>query len=207
MEERIWIPGEAGVIEALMSAASMEKAAVICHPHSLMGGSMYNNVVEAIQRAFAAENHTTLRFNFRGVGASGGRYDEGVGEQADLRAVCAYLKKRGIKNLIFAGYSFGSWVGSKVIAAQDNPFAWSFFVSPPMDYFDFDWESLKGKVDFILCGDADSFCDAGLLKNQARGIKADVKIISGADHFYVGKEKALISVLREKLCRQAGKKN
>jgi hypothetical protein len=206
MEERILIQAGGEVIEGLLSVASPEKTTVICHPHSLMGGSMYNNVVEAIQRAFSAENYSTLRFNFRGVGASSGCYDEGIGEQEDLRAVCRYLKNKGMKDLIFAGYSFGSWVGSKVIEAKDNPFVWSLFVSPPMDYFDFDWERLKGRIGFILCGDADQFCDADLLKKQARKIDVDVKIIVGADHFYAGKESTLISVLREKIFQQAFKK-
>ena len=76
-EEKIYIKNGSEIIEGMFSRASGEKGVVICHPHSLMGGSMYNNVVEAAQEAFAAENFSTLRFNFRGVGGSTGVYDEG----------------------------------------------------------------------------------------------------------------------------------
>lgn len=206
MEEKIGIQAGGRVIEGLLSVASPDTAVVISHPHSLMGGSMYNNVVEAIQQAFAAEQVSTLRFNFRGVGASSGHYEEGVGEQKDVRTVCAYLKNRGMSRLYFAGYSFGAWVGANVIGARDNPFTCSILVSPPIDYFDFDWDSLKDRVRLMICGDADSFCDADELVKQARRINAEFKMIPGADHFYVEKEAKLISVLRENLGRQADKK-
>jgi alpha/beta superfamily hydrolase len=64
-EEKIYIKNSSLIIEGLLSKSSEKKGVIICHPHSLMGGSMHNNVVEAIQEAFAAENFSTLRFNFR----------------------------------------------------------------------------------------------------------------------------------------------
>ena len=114
-EEKIYIKNGSLIIEGLFSKSSGCKGVVICHPHSLMGGSMYNNVVEAVQEAFSAENVSTLRFNFRGVGGSTGVYDEGRGEKEDILAVCEYMKKLGLTELFFAGYSFGAWVGSKII--------------------------------------------------------------------------------------------
>jgi alpha/beta superfamily hydrolase len=111
-EEKILIKNNALVIEALLHRASGERGAVICHPHSLMGGSMYNNVVEALQEAFASEGISTLRFNFRGVGSSTGSYSEGVGEKEDIWAAGNYLKTSGLREIFFAGYSFGAWVGA-----------------------------------------------------------------------------------------------
>lgn len=193
-EEKIFVKNGNLIIETLFGRASEEKAVVICHPHSLMGGSMYNNVVEAIQEAFATENYSTLRFNFRGVGASTGVYDEGVGEKEDVLAVCDYLKETGMTKIYFAGYSFGAWVGSKVIAQNDKNFFLNILVSPPIDYFEFEWGKLKNKINLLICGNSDQFCDSDTLINKARKINSPVEIINGADHFYMGKEKELKAV-------------
>jgi hypothetical protein len=167
-----------------------------------MGGSMHNNVVEAIQEAFAAENYTTLRFNFRGAGQSTGIYDEGRGEQEDIIAVCQYLQNTGTEKLSFAGYSFGSWVGSKVIEQADDPFNAVIFVSPPINYFDFNFAKLECKIDMIICGNKDQFCDLEILKKQTKYLDASLKIIAGTDHFYAGREKELINILRENFHNQ-----
>jgi hypothetical protein len=65
---------------------------VICHPHSLYGGSMYNHVIEAVAQKAIQKGLASLRFNFRGVGRSGGRFGDGIGEQEDLRAVLSYAE-------------------------------------------------------------------------------------------------------------------
>ncbi|PKN06809.1 MAG: alpha/beta hydrolase [Deltaproteobacteria bacterium HGW-Deltaproteobacteria-7] len=194
-EEKVYIKNGSWVIEGLWNKDSREKGVVICHPHPLMGGSMYNNVVEVIQEAFAAENVSTLRFNFRGVGGSTGAYDEGKGEKEDIAAVCEHMKRQGMKELFFAGYSFGAWVGSKILEENSHPFSYSVCVSPPIDYFDFKWDNLKNKVDLLICGDHDQFCALDVLIPLARKIDSPVDIIKGADHFYMGKEKELGNIL------------
>jgi uncharacterized protein len=194
-EEKIYIKNGPLIIEGLLGKSSGEKGVVICHPHSLMGGSMYNNVVEALQKAYAAENYSTLRFNFRGVGGSSGVYDQGRGEKEDIFAACEYLKKLGLTKLFLAGYSFGAWVGSKIIEENKNPFAASIFVSPPVDYFDFNWDNLSNKINLFICGDCDQFCKIDILIQKAQKINSPVEIIRGADHFYLGKEKELMDIL------------
>ena len=196
IEEQVYIKNNELLIEGLLSKSSSDRGVVICHPHPLMGGSMHNNVVEAIQEAFAAENYTTLRFNFRGVGRSTGIYDEGRGEQEDIFAVCQYLQNTGTEKLFFAGYSFGSWVGSKVIERADNPFTYVIFISPPINYFDFNFAKLKCKTDMIICGNKDQFCDLEILKKQTKYLDTNLKVILGMDHFYAGREKELINILR-----------
>ena len=196
-EEKIYIKNGSLIIEGLLSKTSEEKGVVICHPHSLMGGSMYNNVVEAIQESFAAENISTLRFNFRGVGGSTGLYNEGVGEKEDIVAVCEYLRKLGLTELYFAGYSFGAWVGSKILAGENNPFTCSICVSPPIDYFDFEWNKLKNKIDLFVCGDADQFCSLNNLIPEVKKINSTIEVVRGADHFYFGKEEKLMTILRK----------
>jgi alpha/beta superfamily hydrolase len=196
-EEKIYIKNGSLIIEGLLYKGSEKKGVVICHPHSLMGGSMYNNVVEAIQEAFAAENYSTLRFNFRGVGGSTGTYEEGNGEKRDILSVCKYLKEGGLTEILFAGYSFGSWVGSKILEENDNPFSFNIVVSPPIDYFKFEWDQLKNKIDLLICGDCDKFCTLDVLISKAREINSPVEMIDGADHFYMGKEKELTRILRK----------
>jgi uncharacterized protein len=201
-EERIYIKNNNLTIEGLLNKSSEDKGVVICHPHSLMGGSMHNNVVEAIQAAFAAEKYSTLRFNFRGVGASTGIYDEGRGEQDDIIAACNYLQSIGILKISFAGYSFGSWVGSKVIERADHPFADVIFISPPINYFDFNFAKLTDKINLIICGNNDPFCDLEVLSEHLKNLNSNFKTISDADHFYMGREKILIDILRASLNNQ-----
>ncbi len=196
-EERIFIKNDSLIIEGLLHKSSGERGVIICHPHPLMGGSMQNNVVEAIQEAFAAENFTTLRFNFRGVGRSTGIYDEGRGEMGDILSAREYLINNGMSNIFFAGYSFGSWVASKVIERNNNIFTDSVFISPPNNYFDFDWAKLTDHIGLIICGDQDQFCDLKAIKKQIKEIQAILEMISGADHFYMSKEEELINVLRK----------
>mgnify|MGYP002476917377 CR=1 FL=1 len=148
-EEQIFISNGNLRIEALLHNVQGKKAALICHPHPLMGGSMHNNVVAAAAQAFAVENHATLRFNFRGVGASSGAYDEGKGESQDIIRVADYLLERGFVEIIFTGYSFAAWVGAKVISMTDKMFCQVIFISPPVNHFDFHFSALKNKVNLI----------------------------------------------------------
>lgn len=198
-EEKIYINSGSLIIEGLLGKALGDKGVIISHPHSLMGGSMYNNVVEAIQEAFGDENYSTLRFNFRGVGGSTGHYDEGRGEQEDVVSACKYMKEMGMTTLLFAGYSFGAWVGSQVINAYEKCFLYGILISPPIKYFNFEWDHLSNKIDLIICGDSDPFCPMGVLLSETKKINSQVKEIHGADHFYLGKEKELVSIIKKYL--------
>jgi alpha/beta superfamily hydrolase len=79
-------------LEGVLHEGAGIGGAVICHPHPLYGGSMWNGVVDAMEEGFSKAGFTTLRFNFRGVGRSTGRFDEGVGETEDLVAACQFLR-------------------------------------------------------------------------------------------------------------------
>ncbi len=198
-EEKIFIENGKLIIEALQHKSASSQGVIICHPHPLMGGSMYNNVVEAIVRAFAAIDLTTLRFNFRGVGASTGSYDEGRGETQDIISVYEYLKKEGLSQIYFAGYSFGAWVGAKLLEEKENIFSHTTLISPPDNHYAFNINNLKNVIDLIICGDADDYCQIKNIKSQLKDVKTAVEIISGADHFYSGKEKELEKILRKYL--------
>jgi hypothetical protein len=194
-EEKVYWNNGSLKIEGLLGKQPGENGVVICHPHPLMGGSMHNNVVEAIRDAFALQNYTTLRFNFRGSGNSTGNYDEGRGEQSDILSAHEFLKKNGSKKIFLAGYSFGAWVGSKVLEQFNQLFVVSILISPPFNYFDFNWDNLKNKIDLLVSGDRDQYCDAEVLRKQAKIINSPLETIYETDHFYTGKEKELIDIL------------
>ena len=106
--------GPAGRLEALLNTGREDApySALVCHPHPAGGGTMHNKVVYHAMKAFAAVGLPVLRFNFRGVGLSEGEHDHGDGEQNDVRAALSWLEHNFDKRpILFAGFSFGSYVG------------------------------------------------------------------------------------------------
>lgn len=123
--EALLIAGPAGVLEALLEEPQPQQLrhpapagfAVICHPHPLHGGSMHNKVVHTLARACQERGLSTLRFNYRGVGASAGSYDEGRGETQDALAIVAAGRARWPQGeLTLAGFSFGGMVSLRAAA-------------------------------------------------------------------------------------------
>jgi len=181
-------------IEGLYAPGKGTQCVVITHPHSQMGGSMKNNVVEAMVSAFSGEGYSTLRFNFRGVGRSEGTFDDGVGEQEDVKGAIAFCKEKGFDDITLAGYSFGAWVNSRFLAGFDD-LADVIMVSPPIDFVDFDFSPLMGRCGLVICGDRDQFCPLHSLEGIIRELGSRLEIVTGADHFYFGKEQGIIDYL------------
>jgi uncharacterized protein len=177
--------------------AGGDAGVVICHPHPLMGGSMHNNVVETIRDVFSSSGYSTLRFNFRGVGESTGRYDEGRGEKEDILSACEFIKGQGVEKITLAGYSFGAWVCCRLLKDKPLLIGSTILISPPQKYFDFDWDGLKNAVEFMICGDNDMFCDIDDLRNNADCIHSKLTILRATDHFYAGQEAHLAECLRQ----------
>ncbi len=119
--ERLFIPGPAGRLEALVETpaggGTVGAFGVICHPHPLYGGTLENKVVYTLARAFSSCGAAVIRFNFRGVGASEGLYDEGRGETLDALAAIAYGRSRWPAAVLWlAGFSFGGAVAVRAAA-------------------------------------------------------------------------------------------
>jgi alpha/beta superfamily hydrolase len=129
-EARARIEGAAGAIEVASAAPeSPRTVAVIAHPHPLFGGSMDNKVVTTLARAFADAGAAVVRFNFRGVGASGGAHDEGRGETDDMLRVVEHARSQfGALPLLLAGFSFGGAVAVRASGRID--FAQLVLVAP-----------------------------------------------------------------------------
>jgi alpha/beta superfamily hydrolase len=162
--------------------------AVICHPHPLHGGSMQNKVVHTLARTFNGLDLAALRFNFRGVGASAGRYDEGRGEQADLRAVLRWVAARHHGGAVWlAGFSFGAHVALAV--AQDAGLDGLVLVAPPVNHFDF--SGLGGPAGFwvVVQGEDDEVVPAGEVERWIDGLERRPHLVrmSGVGHFFHGR--------------------
>ena len=185
-------------IEGRLAEGDHPKGAVITHPHPLYGGNMHNNVVAVVSRTYQKIGWTTLRFNFRGVGGSRGNYDEGMGEQEDVRAAVAYLADSGIRQIDLAGYSFGAWVNALAVNGGlkiDN----MIMVSPPVAFIDFKSISNLNSLKLIVTGSRDDIAPAAMVEKlyPAWSPTAKFEVISGADHFYGGYQDQLEAVLAD----------
>ena len=160
---------------------------VICHPHPLYGGDMYNNVVEALQGEFSRRGFSTLRFNFRGVGGSEGVHGGGEAEREDLKGAIEFLSGEG--PLWLAGYSFGAGVATQVIQG-DGRIGGFICVSPPVQMYDFSPLQGFGGPKLLVAGDSDFVCPLRELQELFSSLPEPkaLRVVSGADHFWWGRE-------------------
>ena len=187
-EERVIFTSQDLNIEGLISESQGRKGVVVTHPHPLYGGSMDNNVVESVARVYGEKGYTTLRFNFRGVGRSQGTYDNGIGEQEDVRAAVAYLYGLGKTSIDLAGYSFGVWINAQCIERLTHVRR-MIMVSPPVNFLDFSFLKACPKIRLVIAGSEDDIAPPAMIKPMLPvwNPEAAFKIIKGADHFYWGK--------------------
>lgn len=195
-EEKIKFSSQNILIEGLLCIQKGQKCVVVTHPHSLYGGTMYNQVVETLVEVYQEKSFSTLRFNFRGVGGSEGSFDEGKGEQEDVRSAIEYMIKRGKRDIDLAGYSFGAWVNAKM---KDNHSLCNriVMISPPVTFLDFSFLSFNSKIQLVVAGGKDDIAPADEITNVINiwNPKAHLEVIEGADHFYTGEIGSLKSVL------------
>ena len=195
--KKINFPSEGCELEALLDQSYDEdKGAVITHPHPLYGGDMYNIVVESIANVYKRMGYTTLRPNFRGVGKSRGSYDNGIGEQADVRFAIARLSRLGVKDIDLAGYSYGAWVNAHV-SLHDMPVKNMIMVSPPLGFMDFHPVSPISRLKLVVTGSRDEIAPAGRIKKilPTWNPETQFEVIDGANHFFEGYLEELESVL------------
>lgn len=196
IEERVFFSSEANRLEGLLYDVPGNRGVVITHPHSLYGGDMLNNVVEMLAQVYQQEEYTTLRFNFRGVGGSAGKYGHGLGEQEDLRAAVRYLLKKGKTIIDLTGYSFGAWINA-LAELEERTVQRMIMVSPPVVFLDFRSISSLPSLGLVITGDHDTFAPPDAIEPLLPqwNPKARMEIIKDADHFYNGCTIRLASVL------------
>lgn len=121
-ETPMMIDGPSGQLEALcLDVDEARGVALICHPNPVQGGTMLNKVVSTLQRTARDAGYHTLRFNYRGVGASAGSHDMGSGEVDDAEAVAHWLRARYPDlPLTLLGFSFGGFVAASLGARLEQ---------------------------------------------------------------------------------------
>ena len=187
--QRLQVPGPAGEIECALDlpAGGMPAArglALVCHPHPLHGGTMDNKVVQTLARAFVQLGYAALRFNFRGIGASQGRWDEGRGEIDDALAVLQAHRASG-QALVLAGFSFGGYVASQVAARlPDTDRAERLvLVAPAVVNF---VAAPVSQGTLLIHGEVDDVVPLQALFDWARPQALPVTVMPGAGHFFHG---------------------
>lgn len=194
--ERTLIDGPAGRIElaidhptAFADEGALEAArgiALVAHPHPLFGGTLDNKVAQTLARTFAELGYVALRPNFRGVGASQGEHDHGIGETDDLVAVIAWARGRyGALPVALAGFSFGAYVVTRV-AERVAPER-MVLVGVPYGLVAGGREYSTGRVPedtLVIHGERDDTAPLANVFDWARPQDLPVVVVPGADHFF-----------------------
>jgi alpha/beta superfamily hydrolase len=193
LSERVSFPGPAGILEGLIEepgavhGGAADSYAVICHPHPLYGGTMDNKVVTTLARALLEVGIPSLRFNFRGVGASQGTYDQGEGETEDANAAASFgaLRWPG-KHLVIAGFSFGGYVALRLSSRQVT--ARLITIAPAIQHFDVTGLSVPHCPWLIVQGDADDVVEPQVVIAWAQSLVPPPKlaVLAGVGHFFHG---------------------
>ena len=197
--EKIVIDGPAGALEAMIERppdARRDVVAVCCHPHPLYGGAMQNKVVHTLARSCQDQRVTTVRFNFRGVGASEGAYDDGAGESADAAAVADWARRdTGAARLWSLGFSFGGFVAYRLSTLRDASVLVT--VAPPLQRFDFAKLAVPRCPWLVLQGDADELVDHERVLAWTKSLSPppEVRILAGAEHFFHGRLTEMRTIL------------
>lgn len=190
--ERITIPGPAGNLEALLEwdpERPLRQLAIICHPHPLYGGTMHNKVVFRAAKAAIFLGVPALRFNFRGVGHSQGKYADGIGEREDARAVLNYFSNRFPQiPITMMGFSFGSVVALSV-GSEDARVNSLVGIGLPVNSSDFHFLQEVQKPKLVVQGTADQFGSKERLEKLFASLKdpKKLRLVENADHFITGK--------------------
>ncbi|GAB4223089.1 MAG: Dot/Icm type IV secretion system effector CoxH3 [Gammaproteobacteria bacterium] len=201
----IMLEGPAGHLETLVVRPaitlhnSVPIVAVIGHPHPLHGGTMNNKVVTTLARTLLELGIIAIRFNFRGVGASEGQYDEGMGETEDMLAVCRWAHQQFPQHRLWlAGFSFGSFVAYRT--AHIIPTEQLISIAPPVYRFPFENSMLPACQWLVVQGEQDEIVDPQAVFNWLAKLPVSPVVLrfTEAGHFFHGK----LVLLRQQLQRE-----
>jgi alpha/beta superfamily hydrolase len=186
----LFIPASVGQLEAILKepAGEAKGVALVCHPHPMGGGTMHNKVVFRAAAGLVDAGLITLRFNFRGVGASGGTHD-GAAEKQDVRDALDYLAENYPgQPITLAGFSFGTRMGSEVAMSDDRVVRLISIGTPVDKYKDFDYlENLRKPILFVH-GDKDEFGSVEslqkLVDQVSKNTETELVVFENCGHFF-----------------------
>ena len=190
---RAMIDGPAGKIETDINdpGGTRRGVALIAHPNPVQGGTKDNKVVTTLAKAFFSLGYITARPNFRGVGASAGRHDEGRGETDDLVAVAAHLKREyGDLPLTLAGFSFGGFVQTH--AAKRLSPERMVLVGPAVNRFAA--ETVPPDT-LVIHGERDDVVPLAAVLDWARPQGLPIVVVPGGEHFFHGRLNLLADIV------------
>lgn len=194
MSTEISIPTDEGhVLEGMLDGEG-PRAVLVCHPHPAFGGRLDTPLVAALAEALSASGLRALRFNFRGIGGSGGSPSGGRVEERDVAAACAFLMDSGASEVAIAGYSFGALMAAKAIGRRlVIARRWLAIGLPTTIVGDHPdrvadlTAALDAAPSLLLAGTADQFCELPKLRAwTAARPGARLVELEGAGHFYTG---------------------
>ena len=196
---RTRIPGPAGDIECAVDApaGAARGVAVVCHPHPQHGGTLDNKVAQTLARAFVQLGWRSVRFNFRGVGASAGAWDEGVGEVDDTLAVSEAHRDPAI-SFMLAGFSFGAYVAAQAAARLPDAAKPQrlVLVGPSTER----QQMAPVPADtLVIHGESDDVVPLAATLGWARPQNLPVIVFPGVGHFFHGQLALLKSVIVQEL--------
>ena len=191
--ETVLISGAAGDIETDISepAGTPRGIALIAHPNPVQGGTKDNKVVTTLARAFNGLGYVAVRPNFRGVGASAGTHNNGIGETDDLLTVAGYAQK--IYNnqiLILAGFSFGSFVQTRV--AKRVSCERMVLIGPAVNRFA--TETVPENT-LVIHGELDDVVPLAAVFDWARPQNLPIVVVPGGEHFFHGRLHLLAQII------------
>ena len=191
--ERVLIQGPAGGIDTIVEppAQAPRGIALVAHPHPLFGGSAENKVAQTLARTLRDLGYAALRPNFRGVGASEGRHDEGAGEAEDMLAVLDWARRRfGDLPVVLAGFSFGAFVQARVakkLKDAGRPAQRMVLIGTAAGFVtgarSYETEAVPADT-IVIHGDLDETVPLANVLAWARPLELPVVVVPGADHFF-----------------------
>ena len=184
--QHLHLEGPAGLIELEIDQpeTGVRGVVVLCHPHPQHGGTMGNKVVQTMARAFLQLGYRAVRFNFRGVGASQGQWDEGRGEVDDALAVIAEQRDL-VLPLALGGFSFGAFVAAQAAQALAASAAVErlLLVGPATSRF----AMPRVPADTVVVhGETDDVVPLSAALDWARPQSLPVIVLPGVGHFFHG---------------------
>ncbi|AUM14073.1 alpha/beta hydrolase [Ketobacter alkanivorans] len=209
-ESPVVINGPAGALHAIATCpqnAGEEggNVTIVCHPHSLMGGTMNNKVVHTVARARRDLGNRVVRFNFRGVEKSEGEYDHGIGEQDDLLAVIDWVRQvRPQDSIRLAGFSFGSFVAASACSRaieRGDPVSDLLLIAPAVVNYDFDRITGFPCPFALIYGDEDEVVDSSEIRSWYDQVQSQKQVycLQGAGHFFHGRLTEVKTILQEQI--------